>query len=76
MQCIIIMYGISCGVLCSLWYMYRIVYVVYFTYDSWYRLDSRYHIGYSIGHILDSVCHVLYMRVALLYIIHYMYYIL
>ena len=70
------MYGITCGVSCSLWYRYHILYVVYVTYDMWYRLDSRYQLGYSIGHTLDLVCHLLYMRVAILYIIPYMYYII
>ena len=70
------MYGITYGVSCSLWYRYHILYVVYDTCYVWYRLDSRYQLGYSIGHALDLVCHLLYMRIAILYIIPYMYYII
>ena len=53
------------GVSYSIWYMHHILYVVFFTYDIWYRLCGRYHIGYSIRHILDMVYHGLYMRVSI-----------
>ena len=42
------MYGITYGVSCSLWYRFHILYVVYDTCYVWYRLDSRYQLGYRI----------------------------